>query len=252
MVTMKIAHLFILLKKYPENILTCISIVACLLIVWYFSFINYCSITFCFEAREKSLYLVKLLHKHRHIEKENNIFMGGSRFIVAGAFIDGSGAEVRRNVFLAVKDAIITAIGSAADLPRHDGAAIDDFSHCVILPALVDCSVSLTRSPSVDRKVRLAAEEADPAEKAAMLERHISYCHAYGVLGVADSDDLTGLVERYQEGLAPESIIDIRTSGGLCRSRQEWAAGNPAGGDFLKIGYSANIEDEEAPRLPSA
>ena len=173
--------------------------------------------------------------------------MGGTRFIVAGSFIDGSGADVRRNVFLAVKDGIITAIGSAADLPRHDGAAIDDFSHCVILPALVDCSVSLTRSPSVDRQVRLAAAEADPAEKSAMVERHVSYCHAYGVLGVAVSDDLTGLMNRYQKGLAPGSIIDIRTSGGLCRSLQDCSAGNPAGGDFLKIGYSGNIEDEEAP-----
>ncbi|MCX5870472.1 MAG: amidohydrolase family protein [Deltaproteobacteria bacterium] len=177
--------------------------------------------------------------------------MGGTRFIVAGSFIDGSGADVRRNVFLKVEDTIITAIGSAADLPRQEGAAIDDFSHCVILPALVDCSVSLTRSPSVDRQVRLAADEAGLAEMAAMVERHISYCHAYGVLGVAASDDLTGLVEHYQEGMAQGSIIDIRTSGGLCRSLQDCAAGNPAGGDFLKIGYSGNIEDEEGsyPRL---
>ena len=173
--------------------------------------------------------------------------MSETRFIVAGKFIDGSGAEVHRNVFLAVQDGIITAIGPAADLPRHDGAPIDDFSHCVLLPALVDCSVSLTRSPSVDCQVRRAAEEADLAEKAAMVERHISYCHAYGVQGVAVSDDLTGLVDRYQQGLAPGSIIAIRTSGCLCRSRQEWAAGNPPGADFLKIDYSGNIEDEEAP-----
>jgi imidazolonepropionase-like amidohydrolase len=161
--------------------------------------------------------------------------MGGTRFIVAGSFIDGSGAEVRRNVFLAVKDGIISAIGSAADLPGNDGAVIEDFSHCTILPALVDCSVSLSRSPSVDLEVRLSAEEAGLVEKTAMLERHIRYCHAYGVLGVADSDDATGLVAQYREGLAQESIIDIRSSGP----------------DFLKIGYSGNIEDQEgsAPRL---
>ena len=173
--------------------------------------------------------------------------MGRTIFIVAGRFIDGSGADVRRNVFLAVKDTIITAIGSAADLPRNDGAAIDDFSHCTILPALVDCSVSLSRSPSVDSKVRLSAEEAGFAKKTAMLERHINDCHAHGVQGVADSDDMTNLVERYQEGLTQESIIDIRTSGPLCRSRQDCAAGNSAGGDFLKISYSGNIEDQEAP-----
>ena len=173
--------------------------------------------------------------------------MGGTRFIVAGSFIDGSGADVRRNVFLAVKDGIITAIGTAADLPRHDGAVIDDFSHCTILPALVDCSVSLSRSPSVDRSVRLSTEEAGLAKKAAMVEQHIRYCHTHGVQGVATSDDITDLMERYQEGMAQGSIIDIRTAGRLCRSRQDWAAGNSAGGDFIKIGYSGNIEDEEAP-----
>ncbi|MDD3814724.1 MAG: amidohydrolase family protein [Desulfocapsaceae bacterium] len=175
--------------------------------------------------------------------------MGGTRFIVAGRFIDGSGAGVRKNVFLKVTDTIITAIGPAADLPWHDGSVIDDFSHCVILPALVDCSVSLTRSPSVDWQVRLDADEADTAEKTAMLERHISYCHAYGVLGVAASDDLSALLAQDQEGLAPGSIIDIRSSGGLCRSRQDYGAGNPPDGDFLKIDYSGNIEDEEAPYL---
>ncbi len=174
--------------------------------------------------------------------------MGGTRFVVAGRFIDGCGAEVRKNVFLKVTDTIITAIGPAADIPRHDGAAIDDFSHCVILPALVDCSVSLTHSPSVDWQVRLAADEADPAEKAAMVERHISYCHGYGVLGVAVSDELSGLGDR-QQGVARGSIIDIRSSGGLIRCRQDWEAGKPAGGDFLKIDYSGNIEDEEAPNL---
>ena len=103
--------------------------------------------------------------------------MDGTRFIVAGSLIDGSGADVRKNVFLTVKDGIIAAIDSAARLPRQDGAAIDDFSHCTILPPLVDCSVSLSRSPSVDRQVRLSFEDAGLAEKAAMLGRHIRYCH---------------------------------------------------------------------------
>ncbi len=173
--------------------------------------------------------------------------MGETRFIVAGSLIDGSGGDVHKNVFLAVKDTIITAIGSAADLPRNDGAVIDDFSHCVILPALVDCSVSLSRSPSVDQKVRLYYEESGLAKKAAMLEQHISYCHAHGVLGVAESDDITELLEHYHAGMAQGNLIDIRTSGGLCRNRQDCTADNPAGGDFLKLGYSSNIEDDETP-----
>lgn len=169
--------------------------------------------------------------------------MGGTRFIVAGNFIDGSGAAVRRNVFLAVADTIITAIGSAADLSPHERQAIDDFSHCTIVPALVDCSLSLSRSPSVDRRVRLAFDEADLEKKAAMVKQHIGYCHAHGVLGVADSDDITGLVARSGEEMEQGGIITLRSSGRLCRSRQDCTVG----GDFLKIGYSGNIEDENAP-----
>ncbi|MBA3003593.1 MAG: amidohydrolase family protein [Desulfurivibrio sp.] len=166
--------------------------------------------------------------------------MDETRFIIAGSFIDGSGADMRRNVFLSVKNGIITAIGSAGELPRNDGAAIDDFSHCTILPPLVDCSVSLSRSPSVDTSVRLSSEEADLPKKTAMLERHIRDCHAHGVLGVADSDD-SDLVQRYREGMAQECLIEIRSSGPFCRDKE------CAAGDFLKINYSANIEDENPP-----
>jgi len=162
------------------------------------------------------------------------------RFIIAGSLIDGSGADMRRNVFLAVKDGIITAIGSAADLSRNDEAVISDFSHCTILPPLVDCSVTLARSPSVDTGVRLSSEQSDLAKKTAMLERHIRDCHAHGVLGVADSDD-SDLVRHYREGMAQECLIEIRSSGPPCRDK------NCVAGDFLKINYSANIEDEDPP-----
>lgn len=177
--------------------------------------------------------------------------MGERRLIVAGSFIDGSGAGMRRNVFLEVTNDIITAIGPAADLPGNTGTAIDDFSHCTILPALVDCSVSLSRSPSVDREVRLAAAEADVATRSAMLEQHIRYCHAHGVLGVADSDDLTGLVTHYRKETAQGGIIDIRSSGRLCRTRLDVTnhKGSPKRvyNHFLKIAYSDDIDAEEAP-----
>lgn len=173
--------------------------------------------------------------------------MGEIRHIVAGSFIDGSGADVRRNIFLSVKDGMITAIGAVADLPRMDGQVIDDFSHCIILPALVDCSVSLSSSPSVDRLTRLSLKEASLEKKTALLEQHSLYCHAHGVLGVADSDELTDLAEL--DGLRvvrQGGIIDIRTSGHLCRSRQN-AVDNQTGFDFLKIAYSSNIENDQVP-----
>jgi len=175
--------------------------------------------------------------------------MDTTRFIVAGSVIDGSGAEVFRNVFLEITGTMITAIGPAADLPRIDGAALENFSHCTIVPALVDCSVSLSRSPSVDRMVRLSTEEADFSKITALLQQHIRYCHAHGVLGVADCGDITGLPVRFQGGMAEGGIIDIRSSGHPCRSFHDCAAGNSAGRDFLKICYSCNIEDEDVSHI---
>jgi len=157
--------------------------------------------------------------------------MNQTRFIVAGNFIDGTGADVRRNVFLAVKDGIITDIGPTADLSSKDEAVIDDLNHCTIVPALVDCRVSLARSPSVDEKFRSSMEEGGIAKKEVLVAQHIRYCHSHGVLGLADSGEIPGLEEHLQEVKAKGSIIDIRS----------------AGTDFLKIIYSGNFDDEETP-----
>lgn len=168
--------------------------------------------------------------------------MGKTRFVVVGSLVNGHGDGMRRNVFLVLKDGLITAIGPAADLPGRDADAIDDLAHCTILPALVDCSVSLAKSPSVDRQVRISLEEASIATRAAMLERHIHDCHAHGVLGVVDGDDISDLAGRNQEGVTSGSSIAIRTSGGLCQC----GGGGLATGDFVKIGYSRSIEDQGA------
>ncbi|MFW8600421.1 amidohydrolase family protein [Desulfobacterota bacterium M19] len=173
--------------------------------------------------------------------------MATRRFILAGMFIDGSAADARRNIMLTVKNGIITAINPAAQLQASDDAPLNDLSHCTILPALVDCSVSLSRSPAIDPKTRLAYEESGPAIKAAMLERHIHDYHAHGVRGVADCDDITRLVKDYQDRMAEESIIDIKASGPLCQARHS-AADNRENDDFLKIAYSADIAAGEPPR----
>jgi imidazolonepropionase-like amidohydrolase len=173
--------------------------------------------------------------------------MDRTRYIVAGSFIDGSEVAVRRNVFLKLQGTIITAIGPAANLPRSKGTAVHDLSHCTILPPLVDCSVSLTSSPSVDSRVRQALEEAGSAKKAALATRHIRYCYTHGVLGVAASDDIPGSGKNQQEVMARGSLIDVRTSGGICRSREDCAARSQADTDFLKIDYSGDTCPEEVP-----
>jgi len=170
--------------------------------------------------------------------------MGETRFIIAGRMIDGSGQDVRRGVLLTVKNGIISAISSAQDLPQHITATIDDFSHCTILPALVDCSVSLLSSPSVDRSVRLSTENADFTKKKITLERHIHYCHSHGVLGVADSNDISEFLKLFHTENKQKSQITIKTSGQLCKSVADCESALITDSHFLKIAYSPSIEDD--------
>jgi imidazolonepropionase-like amidohydrolase len=173
------------------------------------------------------------------------------RHIRVGWLIDGSGGPRRKNMLLTIVDSKFTVIEPYEKDKAPDPDLIKDLPNCTIVPALVDCSVSLSRSPSVDMKLRLALEEAGLAEKAALAAQHISYCYSHGVLGLADSDDSLGLVERLQQETPEENIIDIRTSGQLCQSREDCADGKKAGKDFLKINYSGILENDEAldPRL---
>ena len=138
---------------------------------------------------------------------------------------------MRRKIYLAMKDGIITSIGPAADLVRNERDVIDDLKHCTIVPPLVDCSVSLARSPSVDEKVRSEMEEGEIAKKASLFRQHIRYCHSHGVLGVAESGETMGLEDHLRDVKVQGSIIDIRI----------------AGIDFLRIVYSSIPDNGESP-----
>lgn len=171
--------------------------------------------------------------------------MNTTRIIRIDKFIDGSGADVRKDVFLTIKDTRIAAIDSTASFCRQEKAPVEQFPHCVIVPALVDCSVLLSQSPSVDMNTRRTLEGAGPAGKAAMWERHLRYCHGYGVLGLATSDDDPADQATALHGEEEKSaILTIRTSGGLHRSEPGHTASG-VGADFIKIGYTPSIEEEE-------
>ena len=148
--------------------------------------------------------------------------MDGTRYILAGRFIDGSGVKVRRNILLEIKDGFIIGLQSAADLPSK--ASVDDLSHCTVVPALVDCSVSLLRSPSVNGKKPSLEQEI-------MLERHIRYCFAHGILGLVANDKYY-ILQKYRRKCGQSYGIDIRT------------AHDGAEADFFRLIYSPDIEEE--------
>lgn len=168
-----------------------------------------------------------------------------TRYIIAGSLIDGSGLKLRRKSYLAVDGSDISAIGPVDDLNAGNGAEIVDLSHCTLLPALVDCSVSLVQSPSVDDRIRLSAEAAGHKEKEELLKKHLSYCDAYGVLGIAANDDISPFVQGYQKRDGGRHILDIRIPVKHGQGCLDDPASDGVNGDFLKIYSTSDIGIEE-------
>ena len=152
--------------------------------------------------------------------------MGNTHFIRAGRLIDGSGGPIQRDTILAVRDGLISAIGPASEL--HPQGVITDLGHCTVVPALVDCSVTLARSPSV-------AGCPIAEEPQGLVQQHLAYCYSHGVLGLACSDPAQLLVGQEQ--------LTIRSAG---------PALQPGGqGDFRKLvasditGQAGSLTDQQ-------
>lgn len=172
--------------------------------------------------------------------------MKNERLIAVGALIDGLGSPVRKRVYLQVKKSIIYKIGPLSDLPSNSGIPFDDLSHCIILPPLVDCSVYLSRSPSVDDRVQTAHISAELSNVASLFSRHLSYCEKYGVLGVAEHDDISRLLTAPIVNHQNDSQVTIS----MADSRPEDSALQPGPvtqSRHVRIRFTADIDTE----LPS-
>lgn len=173
--------------------------------------------------------------------------MNATRFIVAGGLLDGRSAVARKNVYLAVKDGRITAMGECDELPDEPGAIIDDLSHCTIVPPLMDCSVALSRSPSIDPNTQASVEAADPEQRAALLRRHIGYCLAHGVLAVADNGTPEDVLAQVCTPTAQEQAIVICSSAPILRNASGEAPAPALNCQFHRIQYSTDIDQADGP-----
>jgi imidazolonepropionase-like amidohydrolase len=153
--------------------------------------------------------------------------MDRSRFIKAGGLIDGSGAGLRRDVTVEIEDGVIVAINEGRQLPR--GVGVDELPHCLLLPPLVDASLLLTRSPSVT----MTDKPDSPEDRATLVARHLGYCHAHGVLGLAVGDQPSEVAPAWRDWGYDKGLLELRVAGPACRE---------SGGDFLRLRLSADID----------
>ena len=165
--------------------------------------------------------------------------MNETRYIIAGSLIDGLGGSAHKRALLTVRDGRIAAIGSATDCPRGEGAAVDDLSHCTLVPPLVDGSVALAHAPSLGSRAHRG--EGTSGHGPLLIARHLRDCHDHGVLGLADST---------AAAIPPEArgLVTLRSGGRLLR-REDGTLEVAAAGDFLRIDSTGDI-DADTPPLP--
>ena len=163
--------------------------------------------------------------------------MNETRYIIAGSLIDGLGGSAHKRALLTVRDGRIAAIGSATDCPRGEGAAVDDLSHCTLVPPLVDGSVALAHAPSLGSRAHRG--EGTSGNEARLIGRHLRDCHDHGVLGLADST--AAAIPPEAEGL-----VTLSSCGRLLR-REDGTLEVAAGGDFLRIDSSGDIDADTPP-----
>ena len=120
--------------------------------------------------------------------------MSFPRFILAGWLIDGSGNEIKKHVFLQIKDGHIRQIKTSLinDIDRSDllrRSNLLDLAHCTILPGLVDSHVHLFMSGTDNQQKRKDQLIAGFSDVKDVISRHIESHMSCGVLAVRDGGD---------------------------------------------------------------
>lgn len=139
--------------------------------------------------------------------------MNKTTFITAGWLIDGSGGPIQEKVLLKIVDGRFAAIEPYSSSDRPPIAQCVDFSHCTIIPPLVDSHVHLFMSGTTDTKIREWQLVAGYDEIRPMLRRHLHDLFSHGVLGVRDGGDRGGFALRYRAELEMHQEIVLKVAG---------------------------------------
>ncbi len=170
--------------------------------------------------------------------------MGNKKYIKVGRLIDGSGGAVQKDRVLVVQEGKIDKIVSPEAIPGQTSAEIIDLSHCSIMPPLMDCSVNLARSSSIDDRSIRENKAAEQKKAQTDIARHIHFCHTHGVLGVADFTEADQYGALDKQRLGSDDIVTIKTAGEVIATQADYRVEGDTP-DYLKIRYSPGITSPE-------
>jgi len=133
--------------------------------------------------------------------------------IFAGWLVDGSGGPAKENVILSLHKGAITRVkATAATSPSRSD--ISDFSHCTLLPGLIDAHVHLFMSGTEDlaeRERQLSYGFGNVRSRIASRIRRLAAC---GVVACRDGGDRHAFTLQYMRGCRHKlPIVRVRVAG---------------------------------------
>lgn len=139
--------------------------------------------------------------------------------LLAGWLVDGAGRPPLRRALVRVEGGTISGIRELGGGDAGGPGALD-FTHCTLIPGLVDSHAHLAMSGTQDPAVRERQLNPSFEQARAAITRHLSRCLAFGVVAVRDGGDAGGHVLRFkQESLGkPASPVLLKTAGKAWRA----------------------------------
>lgn len=128
--------------------------------------------------------------------------MSFSGSFFAGWVIDGSGGAIQERVLLTIVDGVLLSMEKCELSDVQDDCV--DFSHCTIMPPLVDSHIHLWMSGTTDLRKREQQLVAGYDELRPVITKHLQCLLNHGVLAVREGGHRSGASLRYREE-APEA-----------------------------------------------
>lgn len=150
--------------------------------------------------------------------------MKGTTYIHCGWMIDGSGGPVRKKILIKIVDGRIGGIEPYRPDDRPASAELVDFSHCTILPPLVDSHVHLFMSGTTNMAVRERQLVAGYDELRPVIRQHLHYLFSHGVLAARDGGDRIGAALRYRTEEESHGEMVLKVAGRALRREDRYGS----------------------------
>ena len=132
-----------------------------------------------------------------------------SKFIFAGWLVDGSGEPIRENVLLTINKGAITHIADAIPEKRRQQELID-FSHCTLLPGLIDAHIHLFMSGTEDLDIRAKQLSLTFDDVIGGMEERLGNLLACGIVACRDGGDRHAYTMQYKKDYLDRNVFPVQ------------------------------------------